>query len=66
MILREVNRIFVDKSQKRDDFVSKFEKSVIRKSKVSSFAESWKDINDALFYEDLVVYRNEFGLEITE
>ena len=48
-ILRKVNRIPVDKLKELDDFVSKLEESVVRKSKILSFAGSWKNIDDAVF-----------------
>jgi hypothetical protein len=50
-ILRKVNRIPVDKLKELDEFVSKLEEGIVKKSKVLSFAGSWRDIDDAVFDE---------------
>ena len=50
-ILRKVNRIPVDKLKELDEFVSKLEEGIVRKSKILSFAGLWRDIDDEVFDE---------------
>lgn len=50
-ILRKVNRIPVDKLKELDEFVSKLEEGIVKKSNALSFAGSWRDIDDAVFDE---------------
>ena len=68
-ILRKVNRIPVDKLKELDDFVSKLEGGVVRKSKILSFAGSWKNIDDAVFNaltNDLISHRQRNRRRIDE
>ena len=46
-ILRRISRIPVDKLKELDEYVSKLEREINKKSKTLSFAGAWQDIDDA-------------------
>ena len=49
LILRRISRIPKDKLRELDEYVSKLEQGVSKKSRVLSFAGAWKDIDDSTF-----------------
>jgi len=51
LILRKVYRIPVEKLKELDDFISKLELAVNKKTKTLSFAGSWKNIDDSALIE---------------
>jgi hypothetical protein len=48
-ILRRISRIPKDKLKELEDFLTKLEKNISKKSKTLSFAGSWQDIDDSVF-----------------
>ena len=48
-ILRRINRIPKDKLKELDDYVSKLEQNISKKSRTLSFAGAWQDIDDSVF-----------------
>ena len=48
-ILRRISRISSDKLKDLEEFVSKLEKGTDKKTKITSFAGAWKDIDDSIF-----------------
>lgn len=50
-ILSRINRMSMDKLTELEDFLSKLEKGINKKSKNLSFAGSWQDMDESLFSE---------------
>jgi len=50
-ILRRISRIPKDKLKDLDDYVSKLEQGISKKTKTLSFAGSWQDIDNSVFNE---------------
>jgi len=48
-LLRRINRIPKDKLKELDEYVSKLEHEIVRKSKTLSYAGSWQDIDESTF-----------------
>jgi len=60
-ILRRISRIPKDKLKELDDYISKLERNISKKSKTLSFAGSWIDIDESVFKDftaDLIDNRN--------
>lgn len=61
-ILRKIHRIPNDKLNELDDFISKFEQEIEKKTRVLSFAGAWQNVDDSVlndFTENLIVKRQE-------
>jgi len=68
-ILRKINRIPVDKLEELDDFVSKLEENVVKKTRTLSFAGAWRDIDESVFKDltqDLISNRQRNRRRIDE
>ena len=50
-ILRKIFRIPSEKLNELDDFISKFEQETNKKTKTSSFAGAWQNIDDSILSE---------------
>ena len=50
-ILRRISKIPKDKLKELDEYISKLEKEIIKKSRALSFAGSWQDVDDSTFDE---------------
>ncbi|MBN2348645.1 MAG: hypothetical protein JXJ22_07410 [Bacteroidales bacterium] len=48
-ILRKIYRIPSEKLEELDDFVSRLEQDINKKSKVMSFAGAWQNLDDSVF-----------------
>lgn len=48
-ILKRISRIPKEKLRELDEYVSKLEQGISKKSRVLSFAGAWKDIDDSTF-----------------
>ena len=46
-ILRRISKIPMDKLKELDEYVSKLEREINKKSKTLSYAGAWQDIDDA-------------------
>lgn len=47
--MRKIFRVPSDKLEELDDFVSKLEQNIDKKSNTLSFAGSWQNIDDSIF-----------------
>ncbi len=68
-ILRRISRIPKNKLKELDDFVSKLEKGISKKSKTLSYAGSWGEIDDSVFKDltsDLISNRKKSRRRINE
>ena len=50
-ILRRIYRIPSNKLKELDDFISKLEQTISKKTNTLSFAGAWKDLDDSVFNE---------------
>jgi len=48
-ILRKIKRIPSERLNELDEFVSRLEKETRKKTKITSFAGVWKDIDNSIF-----------------
>ncbi len=68
-ILRRINKIPEEKLGELDDFVSKLEKDISKKTKTLSYAGIWKDIDESTFQsltKDLIQNRQRNRNKIDE
>jgi len=49
MILKKIYRMPSDKLKELDEFLSKLDKEISKKTKTLSFAGSWQNIDDSVF-----------------
>lgn len=63
-LLRRISRMPEDKLKELDDFVSKLEQGVSKKSRTLSFAGCWKDIEDSVS-ENIVIPMTENSAKIS-
>ena len=50
-ILKRISRIPKEKLKELDDFISKLEQGINPNSKALSYAGSWQDIDESVFYD---------------